>query len=439
MPFYTNYLTARDYGFADMITTTVTLLVLALPLDIMDGIVPYIADDNYDNSEVFSIGFKYVMSASVLLLVVLIVIHESPFITVEPYYLFFLFLLFILDVIGRLSTNYLQIQNHVLHVSIANILHTLTMVCLNIYLIVYCKWGISGYLIAMIGGVFVSVVYQIFIILTKAPVRIRIYKLDKKLEKSLLLFSFPLMLNSIFWWFNTSLDKYFIVLICGAAENGIYSVATKLPTIITVIMTVFSQAWGLTAITEYDKNDKDGFFGNTYEAVNALMVLMCSLLIIFIIPLARLLFAKEFLSAWRPALFLILSGVFSSLSSFVGSIFSAVKSSSSYMKSTIIAALVNIVLNAILINSIGILGASIATAVSFFVVWIIRYLLASKYINWKIRIKTHLLEYGLLVIQIVLSLLQSHFYPLQMIILTLLFVLNSRYVLMIARKILGAN
>lgn len=437
VPFYTNYLTAGEYGLADIISTTATLLVLALPLDIMDGIIPYIADDYYDDNEVFSIGFKYVLGSSVLLLVALVIICELHLITIESYYFLFLFLIFVFNVIERLLTNYLQIKNNVLHISIANILHTLVTVCLNIYLIVYRKWGINGYLIAMTGGLFVSVIYQIIITLRKAPVKIRICKIDKRLEKKLLLFSFPLMLNGIFWWFNTSLDKYFIILICGATQNGIYTVATKLPTIITVVMTVFSQAWGLSAITEYDKNDKDGFFGNTYEALNALMVIMCSVIIISIIPLARLLFAKEFFAAWEPALCLVLSGVFSSLSSFVGSIFSAVKNSTSYMQSTIIAALVNIILNIILINSIGILGAAIATAISFFVVWLIRYLLVSKYINWKIKIRTHFFEYGLLIIQIALALLQSHCYPLQMMILILIFLLNYRYVLAISNKIVG--
>ena len=88
VPFYTNYLTAGEYGLADIISTTATLLVLALPLDIMDGIIPYIADDYYDDNEVFSIGFKYVLGSSVLLLVALVIICDN-------YYRIVLFFVFV--------------------------------------------------------------------------------------------------------------------------------------------------------------------------------------------------------------------------------------------------------------------------------------------------------------------------------------------------------
>lgn len=58
----------------------------------------------------------------------------------------------------------------------------------------------------------------------------------------------------------------------GVSENGIYSVSYKIPTILGVFQNIFSQAWMLSAINEYDADDSDGFFGKTYEMYNSLMI-----------------------------------------------------------------------------------------------------------------------------------------------------------------------
>lgn len=51
---------------------------------------------------------------------------------------------------------------------------------------------------------------------------------------------------------------------CGTAINGIYAVSYKIPTILSTIQTIFYNAWSISAITEFDKDDRDGFIGNIY-------------------------------------------------------------------------------------------------------------------------------------------------------------------------------
>ena len=70
----------------------------------------------------------------------------------------------------------------------------------------------------------------------------------------------PLIFNNIALWVNGSLDKYFVTGLCGISENGIYSIASKIPHILDACIIVFSQAWNLSAIKEFDSQDKDGLF-----------------------------------------------------------------------------------------------------------------------------------------------------------------------------------
>ena len=62
----------------------------------------------------------------------------------------------------------------------------------------------------------------------------------------------------------------------------------------------------------------------------------------------------------------------------------------------------NLFLNIILIKFVGVIGAAIATAISYFAVWLIRMVNAKKYIRLKINIRRDLVAYFILVLQAIL-------------------------------------
>ena len=64
------------------------------------------------------------------------------------------------------------------------------------------------------------------------------------------------VLNSISWWINNASDKYILLLFYDLDITGIYSVAYKIPTIIEFVQAIYSQAWQISAIKEYNKNIK---------------------------------------------------------------------------------------------------------------------------------------------------------------------------------------
>lgn len=125
-------------------------------------------------------------------------------------------------------------------------------------------------------------------------------------------------------------------------------------------------------------------------------------------------------------LILLVSIVFSALSGFLGSIFTAVKDSKIFAVSTVISAIVNCILNAILIPMWGIQGAAIATAISFFLIWFIRLICTRKYIKWRINLVVDIVAYVILVIQVVLEHFENHNYVGQIICLIILLLLYRK-------------
>lgn len=191
-----------------------------------------------------------------------------------------------------------------------------------------------------------------------------------------------------------------------------------------MVCNIFGQAWGISAIRDFDKEDKDGFFSNTYELFNFVLVLCCSGLILSNILISKILFAKEFFIAWKYAPVLILAMLFSGLSSFWGGIFNAVKKNEVIAWTTVSAGVINAIFNAVLIPTFGAMGAAIATLLSFYSMWGLRYLASKKYISCHNNILKHHLMYSLIVVQIIFGYQENHFYMGQILIIVFMVLLN---------------
>ena len=147
-------------------------------------------------------------------------------------------------------------------------------------------------------------------------------------------------------------------------------------------------------------------------------------------------FSKDFFVAWKSSSVLLVSVLFSALSGFVGCVFTAVKNSKVFAVSTITAAIINTVLNALLIPEYQEFGAAIATAVSFYVIWAIRYICAKKYIRWKINLMRDILSYLLLAVQIIIERFLPTVWLYEAIIVLIIFILYNKELKKINRFII---
>ena len=159
-----------------------------------------------------------------------------------------------------------------------------------------------------------------------------------------------------------------------------------------------------------DPEDKDDFFGKTYNVYNATMIILCSVIILFNVPLARFLYAKDFFEAWRYSSVLLISIMFNALTMFVGSVFAAVKKTKVIAWTTVISATCNTILNSLLIPVLGPLGAAIATAAAYGVMWIVRMIYSRRFIHFKTNLVRDCLMYGVVCLQVICEHLQGHFY-----------------------------
>lgn len=439
IPLYTGYLTTEQYGTIDLITTTVNLLVPILTLNVGEAVMRFTIEKKKDDSYL-TYGLLIMIKGLLVLVVCLFLLSILPFLAPFRVYFPLLVILYISNSLYSLMQNYLRAVDKIRLMVGASLLNSALTLVLNVLLIAKYRLGISGYYIAANVGLFTAIVVMTVGSNFFHHIHFKIEN-DKAIKRECLSYCIPTVFTALAWWINSSLDKYFVSGLCGVAANGIYSIAYKIPTILGVFQTIFSQAWTLSAIKEFDREDKDGFFGNTYSMYNSMMVLITAAIMFFNIPLSKILYANEFYGAWKYVPMLLISSLFSAMAGYLGSIFSAVMDTKTCAYSTIASALVNTALNAILIPSIGITGAAVATVIAYVVAWAVRMVVSRRYIQMKITIKRDLFVYGMLLVQAYLAVQENALYFAQLAIVVMVIVVYNRNykaaVLGLTRKMLN--
>lgn len=90
--------------------------------------------------------------------------------------------------------------------------------------------------------------------------------------RQMLTFSVPLIFNAVSWWIANSSDRLMLNYFNGAGDVGLYSVAAKIPSIITSITSIFNQAWMISSVTEYDSTNDNSFYSKTFNGYNFVLI-----------------------------------------------------------------------------------------------------------------------------------------------------------------------
>ena len=403
VPFYTNVLSTADYGIADVMQTTLLLLVPALTINMGEAALRYGIDRSDKRGEILRIGLKFVGLACLIVAMVSgigCIFVQSP----VRWYLFLFIFLFLTNCTYEFLVLFFQGCEQVKIVVCGSVFSTIVLITSNIIFLLVVKIGLNGYLFSQMLAFSMAGFLMILLGMKMMPgvVSFKNRDQEEEFEKELIGYGVPMIAYSTGSWINNAADRYLVSLIKGVAVNGIYGVAYKIPAILTVFQRVFAQAWQMSATKSYgDENSKE-FFSAMYRGYNTFMAIGCSLLILIVRPVAAFMFRKDFYIAWMYVPPLLISVVFGALTGFLGSICLAYKDSKAMGFATGIGAALNVALNLILIPGYGAMGAAAATAISYFTMYFLAYRKVSGYVKLDINIKRDYVVYVLLVTEAVL-------------------------------------
>lgn len=397
VPLYTYTLTRSEYGSADLTTSNINLLLPIVSLSIFEASLRFVMDKSFKVSKVLTNAILVSLLSSIgIVIVTLIIIIVSPnHIRTVTYMSIILFL----QMFQVLFAQYLRGIGKIKSFALNGIINALSLAIFNIILLIIFNYKVDGYFLSIIIANIISNIYLICCINPKHFFQKKY--IDFQFIKMMLDYSIPLIPNSLMWWIVNTSSRYFIVFFHGVSSNGLFAVSAKIPNIITIFQSIFFQAWQLSAIDEFDQKDRNIFYQQVFSVFSSFMFSLTALVILLIKPIIHIVVSHQFYSSWKFVPFLLIGVLFSSFSSFMGTIYIASKQTNEIMKSSFVGSIANLLACLVFVPTIGVNGAAIASAVSFILIFLYRYRDIEKKINLKINLNTIFLSTVLLILEII--------------------------------------
>lgn len=379
VPLYTNILTKAEYGIADLISVISNIIVPLAGLVIQDAVLRFGLSKVYDKGDIIKNAFILFLPGCLLCAVSMPLIWlYKP----ATEWVFYIFALSVSTMLYNIVFNYAKAKGMNLLYALGSILSTLVLAVGNILFLVVFKSGVAGYLISNVLGVLLPAL--VLLVCTRSIGDAIKAKFDKTLLLSMVKYSLPLIANNLSWWILSSSDKVMIESYLSADDLGLYTAASKIPALLTVVTTIFSSAWTISSIKEYDGEKDKSFYSNVFKYFSLLMFFGSLVIILVLKPFVSVYVGKDFFGSWVFVPFLVIGTVFFSFGSFYGAIFGALKKNISCTITTIIAGLINIIINLLLIPNIGVVAAALSTAISYLVIGVARMLYSRRFFKFHI-------------------------------------------------------
>lgn len=413
MPLYTACLAPGEYSAADLITQTANFLIPVACAGITDGIFRFAMEQNEDKKTVFSSGIAVLLATTAVFLLL------SPMIGLYGELTRYVWLVAVYVVAANFHSavsQYIRAKGNMTLFSIGGILGTALTITFNLIFLLGLDMGVIGYVLSVVlGDVFVTV----FLVLFSGVWRDIDFRTVNRMKISeMLKYSIPMIPTVIFWWVTSVSDRFLVIAIQGDAVNGLYAAAYKVPTLLTLLCTVFIEAWQFSAVTERDEKERAAFFTEVFAGFQGLLFMAASALVLLAEPITKILLDDSYYESWRYIPVLALAMVFSSLVTFMGSVYMVRKKSMYSFVTAAIGAIVNILLNVLLIPTYSAMGAAVATVVSYLVVLCIRAVHTVKLVKFRVGVPRLVFNTVALAGQCVLALTEFRY---RILLLLLLF------------------
>ena len=378
--FYTSMLDKAAYGDLTNIINAASIFISVFTLSIADGVLRFALEKKNDGKGVFSIGINVAVIGMVIFAVV------TPLIGLIPMlkgYEWLVFIYVFMGAVKEICAIYVRARHSVTIYAIDGIVTTVSMIIYSLVFMGIFKLGIAGYVFAVVLGDFTSVIF--LNVTTKLFKEYRPVRNDPVLRGAMLKYSIPLMPTMIMWWIINTSDGFMVTAFLDSEANGLYGIAYKFPNLATVVVGIFSQAWRMSAITERNSRTVSNFYSNIFSMMQTVMFLASAGIMLILRPLIIPFFvAESFAASYFYVPILLGAVVFQSFSNFLASIYEASNKTTHSLISSAIGAAANIVLNLILIPTMGISGAAVATLASYIIVFVYRIIDTKKLLYMKV-------------------------------------------------------
>jgi len=368
IPLYTHYLSVEDYGRLETLFVTIWILLIFMGLGMQSSVIRFYKE-NDDAGEI-----SRLLGSS--LTVVGIGIFTFSLVFVLAFGSFFrglfhremggiLIILVCFAATAESLTSYFmaieRAKNNARKFASAAVSIAMLVVLLTILFLSLFKQGLPGALTARALGY-----TAIGSVLAFSVLRHTSFHFSKAKVWEVCTFGFPLIFVASGWFIMDASDRYFLAHFSGMNEVGIYALGYKLTFILLAIVVMpFQLAYGPFVFANMKHPDLKKTISRLFTYLVLTLVIVGYLIVLFSRDAIRLIAPEEFKSAYLVTICVVPVSAFSGIFYWASAQLQIVKKTH-YIAIVIIgAALLNLLLNYLLIPRYGWFGAAIATNISF--------------------------------------------------------------------------
>ncbi len=433
VPLYTSALSTAQYARAEMLNTLIDIVYPIATMYVVEAMYRFTIDDDADLQQTYGITMRITLWSILFVTVgsaVLYAVFQNPeTLLFGALYISFSIYKAVLQFARALGRN--------VPFAIAGVINALMLTGMNVLLLLVLKGGVASYICSIIVANVTASVYIFFATGQRKYISLR-FRPDKALRRVMLRYSIPCVPNMLGWWVVNVSDRYMLQYMVSDAVCGVYTAASKLPAVLSTFSTIFQQAWQYSAVKESKSEDSETFYSEIFTALSTFLLCLSSVVTLCTDVLCRIVLQKEFYEGRFILPILLAAAVYSCYAAYFGTFYGVIKNNVMVMVSTILAAVVNVVLNLLLIPRMGALGAAYATLISYAVMALIRIVDTRKYVRHHVRLWNILAQNVLLVAEaVVMTGSGSYRYPAAGVLTAAILALNGKTIVVIWKRLLG--
>ena len=384
LPVLTFYLTKEDYGVLGLVTAISTMASIYVGFFPSGFLLARFAQYGKEKMAEYMhhILLLTIATTSLVLLILIGFQHyllpehlENKTILMVVITLYAMFTIFF-----RFIDTLLQVEQNAIKFAVLQTLQSVGSLGLGLVLIIEFSYGWKGKYYAELLILFFVFIYAIYYIVKNQYYK---YNTDYKKLKELFVFLFPLTFSVLGLYLMGTIDRIFISNMLGLESAGIYNVAITMAIIINMIYDAISKALNPILYENLVINQKDSRIKivKLIYLYSFVCIAIFALFVLILPYVFHLMVNGKFEEALILIPILAVGFTFEGLRKVLEAPLVFKHKVKSLAAITLIAGLINIILNYFLIKIYGINGAAYATLISFLVLYIISFILVVKEIK----------------------------------------------------------
>ena len=364
VPIYTRLFSPEDYGVLSLVASTFAVVAVfaVLALDNSAARWYWDTDDTSDRKRTIVSGALCQLAvASGLGLAMFLAGDFLASLIVQRSdagkYFRLLALTLPLNQLSIVVSGWLRMQRRPVATTVFMLGSSVLQIGLTLLFVVGWRWGLTGIYVAQVVQLAVSAIVAVVLLGDWIDPR----RFDWTRLRGMLTFALPLIPSALAVWIVSFADRYFVQLFASTAEVGLFSLGSALAQGMLLLTGAFQLAWGPFALSIHKEADAKRTYAQAFLIYIAATSFLASALSLFAPEVIRLLATEKFIGAASVVGLLALSYVMIGLGYIAATGPAVMKVTAPIGIAITAAAVLNVLLNFLLVPRYGKMGAAAAT------------------------------------------------------------------------------